>query len=141
MTVPGGGGGIRAMPPKANHGGNIFPPNRSRRPGPAWAPKSIFYQVSGPCGTDRSPAESIRALQNEPGPRGTNQGLWNGSGPHNTNQGPMGRIRTLNVGSGPRTSNQGLQDESGPRGTDRGPAEQIRARGIDQGPDGRTRAQ
>ena len=45
-----------------------------------------FYQVSGPCGTDRDPAGRIRALQNEPGPRGMDP--QDESGPRKTDQSP-----------------------------------------------------
>ena len=140
----GRGGAFGPCPQRPITGGQYIPPKPKPAPWTRMGPylRSTFYQVSGPRGTDRSPAGSIRALQNEPGNRGTNQGPWNGSGPRNTNQGPAGRIRTLNVGSGPRTSNQGLRDESGLRGTDQGPARRMRAtqdevwpRRMNQGPE------
>ena len=110
--------------------------------------RSIFYQVSGPRGTDRGPAGSIRVLHNEPGPCGMdqgphmNQGPQDRSGSRGADQGPPGRIRAPQdvprPGSAERIRTP--QYESGPRGTDQDSERRISARGTNQGPAGRSRA-
>ena len=89
---PRGGGHSGYDPLKANHREptHILPPNRSRAPwtrlGPSWGRFSITFTFQGPAG-------SIRALQNDPGSRGMDQGPQYKAGPRGTDQGPERRIR------------------------------------------------
>ena len=62
---------------------------------------SLAEALSGPRGTDQSPAELTRALQDEAGFHRTNQGLLSKSGPTGTNQGPARRIRAPQDRSAP----------------------------------------
>ena len=150
---PWGGGGVRAITPRGPITGATYllsPPNRSWAPWrPAWAPdRSIFYQVSGPRGTDQGPAGSIRALQNEPGPHGMgpqdesgsrkiDQGPQDESGPCGSNQGPARRIRASRDKAGPRETDEGRQDKVGLRRTNQGPID--KAGKTNQGAAGRIR--
>ena len=125
-----GGGGIRAMPPKGQSPGtNISFASQTE----AWTWTRFFLDPLGPLAEvdflsgfraprdGSGPAGRIRALQNEPGPRGMDP--QDASGSRNTDQGPAGQIRDhgtdqglairigdLQDGSGPRTSNQGPHD-------------------------------
>ena len=143
----GGGGAFGPLPQGGQSPGPTYllpPPNRS------WAPdRSIFYQVSGPRGTDQGPAGSIRALQNEPGPHGMGPQDESGSrkidqgpqdkesGPCGTNQGPARRIRASRDKAGPRETDEGRQDKVGLRRTNQGPID--KAGKTNQGAAGRIR--
>ena len=80
---------------------------------------------------------SIRALQNEPGPRGIDQGPQDVSGPRKTDQGPQEEPKLDKSGSTERI--RAPQYEPGLRGTDQDPERQIRARRTKQGSSERIR--
>ena len=94
VAVP-GGGAFGPCPP--NHRGPTYLLPPKPKPGlldplGPIAEVDFFYQVSGPRGTDRAPRDGsgpagrIRALQNEPRPRGMDP--QDESGPRKTDLGP-----------------------------------------------------
>ena len=94
------------------------------------------------CGTDQGSAGRSWALQDEAGPRKTNE-----SGLRRTNQGPAGRIRSPRNRAGPRGTKQGtarqmraLKDEVGSGRTNEGPTRRIRASRNESGLEEQTRA-
>ena len=84
----GGGGGIRAMPPKANHRGPTYILPLKPKPGfldPLGSLAEVDFLSGFRAPQDGSgPAGRIRALQNEPGPRGMDP--QDESGPRKTDQ-------------------------------------------------------
>ena len=104
------------------------------------------------------PAGRIRALQNEPGPRGmgpqdesgqtarqtrarrTNQGSARQIRARRTNQGPAGQIRDHGTDQGLAIRIGAPRDGSGPRTSNQGPHDESGPRKLDQGPARRMRA-
>ena len=87
MAVAVSGGHSGHAPQRPITGTNTYspPPNRSLGLDGPLAEVDFFNQVSGPRRTDRGPAGTIRALQNEP--RSREMDPQDESGPRKTDQG------------------------------------------------------
>ena len=133
VAVP-GGGAFGPCPQRPITGDQHIccppPPNRSLDPlGPL--AEVYFYQVSGPCGTDRAPQAGLYRTNPGPadGPARWIRAPQDGSGPHGTSRAPQdgwwpaGRSRAPQDESGPRRMNQ---DYSGPHVTGHGPSGRSR---------------